>query len=580
MIHPTRICRSLLACVVLLLIPDAGFSGETFRDLLRNNGNEMMFEAMSSGTGDGREVFKRFVGVVTRELSRHGDPRLAARISKGFATPSRADFPRSEIAWITHAYAREMYRDSVIRYTSELIKFKTFATDTPNRKNPEFIKQKEFLGTLAQRLELHFNDVDGYVQEIWIGGGKESFGMMSHSDVQPVDSTGWTSDPWSGAINDSTIWGRGAIDDKGPIVAIMYGMRALLDSGLPLRKKIILLIGTDEESANDDVAAYLKQHKAPDRTIVVDSNFPVICAEKGWCGEWLELPRTNTFQEGKGPYIVYLHSGFSASIVPDKALAKLQVVANSPMAPKAFRTFVETKADAFMKKRMGSKLIVEISGDTILVSAFGKSVHSSIPAQGHNALMDLLVFLDREVQPQKNEYALLASFAAKNIGFELDGRTLGIAHHDAFMGDVTVAANMFHTTDTTAMFMFNFRIPKGIDTATISRELKRRYDAVNNTHGVKLKLTRYFSKALYNNPKSPFVEKLLGIYNLVTGEHRKAQSIGGGTYAKRLPNAVVFGPAMPDEEYLGHQHNEYIKIGTLIRNIELLTHTMVEFGMK
>jgi len=72
---------------------------------------------------------------------------------------------------------------------------------------------------------------------------------------------------------------------------------------------------------------------------------------------------------------------------------------------------------------------------------------------------------------------------------------------------------------------------------------------------------------------------LLGIYNSVTREDRKPESIGGGTYARRLPNAVVFGPALPDEEYLGHQPNEYFLISTLMKNVEILTHTMVEFGM-
>jgi len=96
---------------------------------------------------------------------------------------------------------------------------------------------------------------------------------------------------------------------------------------------------------------------------------------------------------------------------------------------------------------------------------------------------------------------------------------------------------------------------------------------------VKLKVTHYISAPLYNDPGSPFVQRLLAIYNAVTGEKRMPQSIGGGTYAHRIPNAVVFGPALPDEEYLGHQPNELLKVSTLIRNIEILTHTMFDFGL-
>ncbi|MBI4536175.1 MAG: hypothetical protein HY708_07840, partial [Ignavibacteriae bacterium] len=218
-------------------------------------------------------------------------------------------------------------------------------------------------------------------------------------------------------------------------------------------------------------------------------------------------------------------------------------------------------------------------GDTVTITTRGKSVHSSLPDPGHNALMDLLVFLDRDVKPLENEFSLMAKFAAQHIGFELDGRGLGIAHHDNFMGDVSVAANIIQTTDTTVMFMFNFRVPKGIEKERIERELQSRYAAFNASHGVQLGVFHYLSDPLFTDPKSEFVQRLLKIYNSITKENRQPQSIGGGTYAKRIPNAVVFGPAMPDEEYLGHQPNEYLKISTLIRNIEVLTHTMVNFGL-
>ncbi|MDH3251596.1 MAG: M20/M25/M40 family metallo-hydrolase, partial [Ignavibacteria bacterium] len=243
-----------------------------------------MTQARAGGGGDSKRVYREFVRRIADELESGGEKKAAARLRKALTSGGNPDFPRTELAWITHAYAREMYKDDIIRETGQLIKFRTFATDVPNRQNPEFIKQKEYLRSLAQKLGLQFNDVNGYVQEIWIGDGPESFGLMSHSDVQPVIASEWKSDPWSGAVVDGAIWGRGSVDDKGPIVAIMYGMRALLDSGFPLRKKIILLVGTDEESANEDVSTYLKTNAAPDQTIVVDSNYPVICAEKGWCG--------------------------------------------------------------------------------------------------------------------------------------------------------------------------------------------------------------------------------------------------------------------------------------------------------
>ena len=543
--------------------------------LLESRGAALMKKAGSAGKV-GKAVYLQFVDLVAGELSKSGDKATATRLIDAIADPSGVNFPRTEFAWITHTFAREFYKDDIIRETAGLIRFKTYATDVPNRENPEFIWQKEYLRSLAGKLGLNFNDVGGYVQEIWIGDGKESFGIMSHSDVQPVAPEEWSHDPWSGDIIDGKIWGRGSVDDKGPIVAVMYGMRALLDSGLPLRRKIVLLVGTDEESANEDVATYLKTNKAPDQTIVVDSNYPVICAEKGWCGVWLHIPGGAGNIGGNGLLVTSLQSGFSPSIVPERAMAK--VVSSGGNAAVA-KNEIEERAVAFTKGRPGARIEVGLAGDTLLLTAWGKSVHGAVPEQGHNALMDLLIFLDHDLRVLPNDYGLMAKFAAKYVGFELDGKSLGIAHKDDFMGEVTVAANMFQETDTTLMYMFNFRVPRGIERAKIEQALNSRFEEFGKEHGFKFSDTRYLSDAHYFDPESPLVQKLLGIYNSITKENRKPESIGGGTYARRLPNAVVFGPALADEEYLGHQPNEYFLISTLVKNIEILTHTMVEFGM-
>ena len=560
---------------ILLFTTANAAANESLTSILTSRGSTLITDAKAAGT-NGAAVYSRFVELIATELGKSGDSLTATKLTSAMANPSASGFPRDEFAWITHTFAREFYKDAIIRETGELIKFKTFANDVPNRMNPEFIRQKKYLQSLAEKLGLHFNDVDGYVQEIWIGNGPESFGLMSHSDVQPVAPEEWSHDPWSGEIIDGKIWGRGSVDDKGPIVAIMYGMKAILDSGFPLKKKIILLVGTDEESANEDVASYLKVKAAPDQTIVVDSNFPVICAEKGWYGIWLHIPKDAGASKGKGFRVVSLQSGFSASIVPEKAVAK--ILPSKIRSEQAMKE-ITTKAAQFEKRRAGAKIEVTILSDTLIVTTHGRTVHSSVPGQGHNALMDMLVFLDTDLKVLPNAFGLMAKFAAKYIGFELDGKSLGVAHTDDFMGSTTVAGDMFTKTDSSVMFMFNFRIPKGIDQATIEHELKTRFESFGKQYGFKFSDTRYMGKPHYFDPNNPLVQKLLTIYNSVTKEHRHAQSIGGGTYAHRLPNAVVFGPALPDEEYLGHQPNEYLLISTLVKNIEILTHTMVEFGM-
>jgi len=561
---------------LLLLLPLQVFSSnEVLKSILNEHGTELVLAASGSAVTDSRTVFRQYAVLVAGELEKAGQTVTARSIRDALDDPSNGALPKDELAWIIHSFARDYYHDDIVRATAELIRFRTYATDVPNRLNPEFAAQKEYLRQLAEKLGLSFNDVDGFVQEIWIGDGDQSFGVMSHSDVQPVIEAEWSHNPWGGEVIDGEIWGRGSVDDKGPICAVLYGMRAILDSGIPLRRKVILLVGTDEESANEDVATYLSGHAAPDQTIVVDSNFPVVCAEKGWAGFWLSLPRGDDISS-TGLRVADLHSGFSPSIVPESAVAKLVETGSSA---DDLRIRVEQAANSFMESRAGSDLRVATSGDTVVVTAHGKSVHSSVPASGHNALMDLLVFLTNNIHPARNSYGLLAEFATRYIGFELDGKSLGIAHHDDFMGDLTVAADMFYSSDTSVTFMFNIRRPRGLPTSDFERAIQERFDEFGKAHGVVLTDQRYIGEPHYRDPESPFVRELLSIYNDVTGEDRKAASIGGGTYAQRLPNAVVFGPALPDEEYLGHQPDERFRISTLSRNIEILTHAMVMFAI-
>lgn len=526
---------------------------------------------------DSQKSFRKYVDRLCQDLMTSGDAARAECLQAALARGEFRDSALPDLAILAHVFARDFYGDEIIANTAELMKFKTFKAEMPNRENPEFIRQRDFLAELALKLGLAFRDVDGYVQEISIGAGERSFGITVHSDVVPVDEARWQGDPWAGIIKDGALWGRGAIDDKGPLATIMYAMRTLLDTGIPLKRRIVLMVGTDEESDNEDIKHYFQSNPAPDQTIVVDSDYPVICAEKGWCGSWLKLPRQSGVHEGRGYVIVDLKGGLSQSIVPAKAMA---LIRPQNMSISKALSELQNMREEFVAKRSTAQVDIARKGDLLAVNTTGHSVHASVPNTGHNALMDLLVFLNEHVKPLPNQIALMARFAAENIAFELNGRKLGIAHHDDFMGETTVSANLFETSDDTVMFMFNYRIPRGITLAQVDAALRKRYDSFEKAHGVKLVERRITSEPLYNDPQGEFIQELLGIYNRLTGENLVPRSIGGGTYAKRIPNAVVFGPNMPGDEYFGHQPNEHIRLEVLEKNIEILTHTLALFALE
>jgi carboxypeptidase PM20D1 len=74
--------------------------------------------------------------------------------------------------------------------------------------------------------------------------------LAAHQDVVPIEpgtEDEWTHAPFSGAIADGYVWGRGAIDDKGSLVAILEAIEHLLGEGFVPACPILLAFGHDEE---------------------------------------------------------------------------------------------------------------------------------------------------------------------------------------------------------------------------------------------------------------------------------------------------------------------------------------------
>ncbi|WP_104052412.1 MULTISPECIES: M20/M25/M40 family metallo-hydrolase [unclassified Arthrobacter] len=93
----------------------------------------------------------------------------------------------------------------------------------------------------------------------WPGSQGEGQGpvvLMAHYDVVPVeDPASWTHPPFSGEIADGRIWGRGSLDDKGSLTAILEAVEQLLAAGFIPARDVYLSFGNNEETAGDTAGA-------------------------------------------------------------------------------------------------------------------------------------------------------------------------------------------------------------------------------------------------------------------------------------------------------------------------------------
>lgn len=125
--------------------------------------------------------------------------------------------------------------------------------------------------------------------------------LMGHQDVVPVTpgtEQEWTHPPFAGVVADGKVWGRGAIDDKGSLIALFEALELLAARGFKPRRTIIVVSGHDEEVGGTGAQAVAAKLKAEgvkslftlDEGSAIITNAPIVngpaimiaVAEKGY----------------------------------------------------------------------------------------------------------------------------------------------------------------------------------------------------------------------------------------------------------------------------------------------------------
>jgi len=173
--------------------------------------------------------------------------------------------------WPSHK-ALEMVAlpDSAIVHMSQAIQIATISPeDTTHIDTFHFDQFRKFLETAYPLVHQHLTRTliknYSYVFE-WKGTDSSllPFILMGHYDVVPVEASAiklWTAKPFGGEVKDSSIWGRGAVDDKSNVISILEATEALLKKGFTPKRTILLCFGHNEESTGTgaiDIVKYLK----------------------------------------------------------------------------------------------------------------------------------------------------------------------------------------------------------------------------------------------------------------------------------------------------------------------------------
>ena len=413
----------------------------------------------------------------------------------------------------------ENYQPKMIRTLEELVRFESVRGEAKpgapyGEENACCLKRAL---EIAEELGFRTHNMDGHMGWAEYGEGDEMIAVAGHLDVVAGGDCWTVCKPFEPVIKDGKMFGRGTMDNKGPIVISLYALKALIDEGFEPKRRIRILMGCDEENGSNCMKYYCKNGgEAPVAGFTPDASFPLIQGEKGH----MKLTLCKSFIQKEGWKLLNIEGGVAANVVPRYAKAEL---------------LADDKVE--------------------IVEAEGVSAHASTPQHGENAIGKLCLKLKE--MPLAEEAKKAIEFVADKLGMDYTGKAFGVNFSDEPSGPVTLNLGMIslntENNETKLQIVLDSRCPVTFGYDDLVPLIKNTF--ISNGWEV---VEESWSDSIYEADDSEIVQKLLGVYRKITGDMTPAFCIGGGTYAKDIPNILAFGAEKKDDDHCIHGADEFI----------------------
>lgn len=361
-----------------------------------------------------------------------------------------------------------------------------------------------------------------------LGSGRNTVGIFAHLDVVEPGS-GWTFPPFELTERDGWLFGRGVADDKIAAVIGIHTARALKELKLDGGIHLVLYLGVCEEKGMTDIDRYLREHEQPEFSLVPDFMFPGSIGEQG--------VMKFTMRAVKGFREI---SAFTAGEPGQRLPMTAGAVYTGPNAEK----LCALAADA-------AGITAEADGGEAAISAQGRGPSSRKAADGVSAAAVLARFLADSGALCREDESLMRSVA--EMTGSARGECFGIDRDGGIFGNTAAVCTAISGSGGVPEMSWDIRYPMELTGA----EIEERLALYAGQNGFELSGTDDTPPWLLREDDAR-IRILCDCWEDVSGQRQTSMRVGGGTYARKLKNAVSYGPKDPRSKcpFLPEGHGE------------------------
>lgn len=347
-------------------------------------------------------------------------------------------------------------------------------------------------------------------------------GIVVHVDTVPYDEKEWTHNPL-GEVFESRIYGRGILDDKGPIILSMYAMYYLRDQ---IENSWQIIIGSSEEDEWIDMEEFLKENPVLPKFLVTIDGDGVLNGCRGCTNLLLKFKRETDTK--------HITNFFTPS---------------------------------GMKNTVPAKLIAEIDGS--LVTGYGIEVHSSIPEQGESAISDLGKSIKKYLKETYVEYSHMFDLLTE-LYYSCNETTIGLP---LLVDNQGVGTSVSATTAVMKEDDIEINLNVRLGPGRTEKDVNDAIDYLTSKYGCEVEILSLVLPSYVDSNQKEF-QAMSKAYEEVLNLKPNITIAKGLGYNAALPNCAIFGPRFDvkddDEADTCHKADEFRSLEKLFKFYEIL----------